>query len=297
MDATTCRDAGIRTVVGGALATHCTEKMSGIVDSVVVREGEVVVHEAIEADGVFEGVSPDLSMLPYPDYDGFGIDEYNDRHSVKYIGILTSRGCPFNCSFCCHTCKYQCRNLSDVFDEIDYYKNRYHIEMFVISDNTLNVKKPRFMEFCDGMASRNLKWSAAIRTDRFDEQMAVAAKKSGAAYFVVGVESFVQRRLDMMNKKTFVADNVRTLNLLHKYEIKYHGNLLLGFEGETVGDVMAEFVSVPKQYNLFPALLQPFLGIKAKPGIFGKDREVLSQTFREYAESKNMTCYPDAVCQ
>jgi radical SAM superfamily enzyme YgiQ (UPF0313 family) len=168
--------------------------------------------------------------------------------------------------------------------------------MFVISDNTLNVKKPRFMEFCDGMASRDMKWSAAIRTDRFDEQMAVAAKKSGCEYFVVGVESFVQRRLDMMGKKTFVADNVRTLNLLHKHGIKYHGNLLLGFEGETVSDVMAEFVSVPKQYNVFPALLQPFLGIKAKPGIFGKDREVLSRTFREFAEGRGMNCYPDAVC-
>jgi radical SAM superfamily enzyme YgiQ (UPF0313 family) len=270
--------------------------MARYFDSVVVGEGEGVLADTLEGTGIFYGKQLPWSEIPWPDYEGFGIDEYHKRHSMKYMGVMTARGCPFRCSFCAQVCSYRERPLADVLEEIDHYRERYGIEMLVVCDNTLNVKKPRFMEFCDGMASRDMKWSAAIRTDRFDEQMAVAAKKSGCEYFVVGVESFVQRRLDMMGKKTFVADNVRTLNLLHKHGIKYHGNLLLGFEGETVSDVMAEFVSVPKQYNVFPALLQPFLGIKAKPGIFGKDREVLSRTFREFAEGRGMNCYPDAVC-
>jgi radical SAM superfamily enzyme YgiQ (UPF0313 family) len=288
---------GVKTVLGGAMASFKSQEMSRIFDSVVVGEGEGALEAALAGKGIFRADPLPLSEIPWPDYEGFGIDDYHKRHSVRYMAVMASRGCPFRCSFCVQTCAYRERPLIDVFAEIDHYREKYKIEMLVVCDNTLNVKKPRFMEFCDGMASRDLKWSAAIRTDRFDEQMAVAAKKSGASYFVVGIESFVQRRLDMMGKKTFVADNVRTLNLLHKHGIKYHGNLLLGFEGETVGDVMAEFVSMPKGYNLFPALLQPFLGIKAKPGVFGKDREVLSQSFREYAESRGMNCYPDAVCQ
>jgi radical SAM superfamily enzyme YgiQ (UPF0313 family) len=296
MVAEQARLLGVKTVIGGACATFKSQEMARYFDSVVVGEGEGAVADALAEEGIFHCKPLPITEIPWPDYEGFGIDEYHKRHSIRYMGVMTSRGCPFRCSFCVQTCAYRERPLADAFAEIDHYREKYKIEMLVVCDNTLNVKKPRFMEFCDGMASRNLKWSAAIRTDRFDEQMAVAAKGSGCEYFVVGVESFVQRRLDMMGKKTFVADNVRTLNLLHKHGIKYHGNLLLGFEGETVNDVMAEFISVPKQYNVFPALLQPFVGIKAKPGIFGKDREVLSKTFREYAESKNMNCYPDAVC-
>lgn len=288
---------GVKTVLGGAIASFRPHEMARHFDSVVVGEGEGALESALSEEGIFHCKPLPITEIPWPDYAGFGIDEYHKRHSLRYMAVMTSRGCPFRCSFCSHTCAYRERPMSDVFAEIDHYIDRYKIEMLVVADNTLNVKKPRFMEFCDGMASRGIKWSAAIRTDRFDEQMAVAAKKSGASYFVVGVESFVQRRLDMMGKKTFVADNVRTLNLLHKHQINYHGNLLLGFEGETVSDVMAEFVAAPKGYNLFPALLQPFVGIKAKPGIFGKDREVLSQAFKEFAESKNMSCYPDAVCQ
>lgn len=297
MIAEQARLLGVKTVLGGALATFQSEEMARHFDSIVVGEGEGAIADALAGTGIFKADPLPIAEIPWPDYESFGIEEYNRRHGVKYIGVLASRGCPFRCSFCAHVCSYRERPLHDVFAEIDYYRDRYKVEMLVVADNTLNVKKPRFMEFCDGMAARGIKWSAAIRTDRFDEQMAVAAKKSGASYFVVGVESFVQRRLDMMGKKTFVADNVRTLNLLHKHRINYHGNLLLGFEGETVSDVMAEFVAAPKGYNLFPALLQPFVGIKAKPGIFGRDRELLSQAFKEYAESKNMSCYPDAVCQ
>ena len=288
---------GVKTVLGGALATFRAEEMARIFDSVVVGEGEGALSDALAGTGIFQAKPLPITEIPWPDYESFGIDEYHKRHSVRYMGVLTSRGCPFRCSFCVQTCSYRERPLHDVFAEIDHYRDRYKIGILVVCDNTLNVRKLRFMEFCDGMGSRNIKWSAAIRTDRFDEGMAVAAKKSGCDYFVVGVESFVQRRLDLMNKKTFVADNVRTLNLLHKHGIKYHGNLLLGFEGETVSDIMSEFVSMPKGYNLFPALLQPFVGIKSKPGVFGADREVLSQAFREYAESKNMNVYPEAVCQ
>ena len=288
---------GVKTVLGGALATYRSQEMARYFDSVVVGEGEGALESALAEEGIFHCKPLPITEIPWPDYESFGIDEYHKRHSLRYMAVMTSRGCPFRCSFCAHTCAYRERPLVDVFAEIDHYIDRYKIEMLVVCDNTLNVKKPRFMEFCDGMAARGVKWSAAIRTDRFDEQMAVAAKKSGASYFVVGVESFVQRRLDMMGKKTFVADNVRTLNLLHKHRINYHGNLLLGFEGETVSDVMAEFVAAPKGYNIFPALLQPFVGIKAKPGIFGRDRELLSRAFKEFAESKNMSCYPDAVCQ
>lgn len=293
-DSQICREKGIKTVLGGALATFRTKEMAEIVDTVVIGEGDEVLSAALTTNGTVWGRKPDLSSVPWPDYEGFGIEEYHRRHSFKYMGCATSRGCPFSCAFCVQTCRYQERDLGAVFQEIDHYRASWGIEMAVINDNTLNVRKDRFMAFCEGMKGRGIGWSAAIRTDKFDEEMARAAKDSGAQYFVVGVESFSQARLDRMGKRANVADNVRTLDLLHKYRIAYHGNILLGFDWDAQGHVTRELFAVPRGYNVFPCLLQPFIGIKARPGIFGEERDMWSKRFREHAEGRGMTIYPEA---
>ncbi len=293
-DSQISRENGVKTCIGGALATFRTQEMADIVDTVVVGEGDEVLSEALSSTGIVWGRKPDLSRVPWPDYDGFGIDEYHRRHSIRYMGVLTSRGCPYSCQFCAQTCRFQYRDLGAVFSEIDHYKAIYGIDLLIVNDNTLNVRKDRFMAFCEGMKGRRLAWSAAIRTDNFDEEMANAAKMSRANYFVVGVESFTQARLDKMGKKATVADNIRTLDLLHKYQIPYHGNILLGFDWDVPGHITREVSSIPSGYNVFPALLQPFIGIKAKPGVFGEERDMWSKRFREYAESKGMSMYPEA---
>lgn len=293
-DAAICKEMGIKTILGGALATFNAKEMTSIVDTVVVGEGDLVLQEALSSTGIVLGRKPDLSTVPWPDYEGFDIAEYHRRHTIRYMGVMTSRGCPFSCSFCVQTCRYQERDFGSVFAEIDHYRTSYGIELLVVNDNTLNVRKDRFMAFCDGMKGRGLAWSAAIRTDRFDEDMARAAKDSGANYFVVGVESFSQKRLDKMGKRSTVTDNVRTLDLLEKYGIAYHGNLIFGFDWDEQGHIDNELSACPKQYRVFPVLLQPFIGIKAKPGIFGAERDMWSDRFRTYAEGSGMNVYPEA---
>jgi radical SAM superfamily enzyme YgiQ (UPF0313 family) len=296
-DSQICRDKGIKTVLGGALATFRTQEMAEIVDTVVVGEGDEVLPIALTTNGTAWGRKPDLSTVPWPDYDGFDIEEYHRRHSCRYMGVITSRGCPYSCSFCSQTCRYQERDLGAVFQEIDHYRASYGLELLIVNDNTLNVRKDRFMAFCEGMKGRGLGWSAAIRTDKFDEEMTRAAKDSGAKYFVVGVESFSQDRLDRMGKKSTVADNIRTLDLLEKYKIAYHGNILLGFDWDAPCAITRELSSIPGGYNVFPCLLQPFIGIKAKPGVFGEERDLWSKRFREYAEGRGMNIYPEAMVQ
>lgn len=258
---------GIHTVAGGATATHRPEVMRGIVDSVVMGEGEGALAAALAGEGVFSSPPVPLYALPWPDYEGFGIEEYNQKNSVRYMGVLASRGCPFRCHFCAHTTIYRARPLSDVFAEIDHYKTAYSVEIIVFNDNTLNVSRERFLSICEGMKERGLKWSAAIRADRFDEDMARAAKAGGCRYFVVGVESFLQDRLDKMGKGTKIDDNVRTLDLLHKHEIPYHGNLMVGFDFDSPEDIYRELDAGRRGYNVFPLLFRQFCGVKAKPGL------------------------------
>jgi radical SAM superfamily enzyme YgiQ (UPF0313 family) len=269
-------DMGIETVIGGSVATFAPEKLSGY-DSII--SGEIDRHI-------------DIDLIHWPDYDGFGIDEYHRRHGFVYMGVLASRGCPFSCSFCPHTCDYRERDITLVGKEIMHYKAKYGAQLVCFNDNTLNVSKERFVEICRMMKNVGIAWSAAIRTDVFDEEMAALAKDSGCVYMVVGIESFQQGRLESMNKRIRVEDTVRTLNLLHTYGIRYHGNIVLGMDGEDMDSIAAEIESMPKCYNVFPVLAQPFVGTRFRSALLPEQRAPLNALFREYAESKGKRVYP-----
>lgn len=291
-----CKERGIHTVIGGAMATFAADEMLKHFDAVVIGEGESVIETALCSCGIFKGTKPDLDSLPFPDYESFGIREYNERHSINYIGVLTSRGCPHNCKFCAQTCIFQFRDLSGVFSEIDGYTVRYESTHIVFNDNTLNLHRGRFLAICEGMKERGLTWSAAVRVDKLDEEMVKAAKEGGCTYLVVGVESFNDAKLERMGKRITRNQITLALDLLHKHGIPYHGNILLGLPGETYAGIVAEVMDMPTKYNVFPVLVQPFIGTEYQTrSITDKEAERLSAAFREYAESKGMSVYREAA--
>jgi radical SAM superfamily enzyme YgiQ (UPF0313 family) len=291
-----CKSQGIHTVLGGALATFAAEEMSKHFDVVVVGEGEEVILQALHSFGIIQGIKPNIEALPLPDYAGFGIDEYHKLHAQRYMGVLTSRGCPYSCKFCAQTCAFQFRDLGAVFAEIDSYKEAYNVTHIVFNDNTLNLRKDRFLEICDGMKQRGLTWSAAIRVDIFDEEMAQAAKDGGCIYFVVGVESFDDNKLSAMDKRITSAQIVQALTLLNEYQIGYHGNVLVGIDGETYPDIVAELEAIPQSFNVFPMLVQPFIGTSYRNrSISPEESAHLAKVFREYAENKGMSVYREAA--
>jgi anaerobic magnesium-protoporphyrin IX monomethyl ester cyclase len=291
-----CKEQGVHTVLGGAMATFKPEEMIQHFDTVIVGEGEEVIELALHSHGIVQGTKPNLGTVPSPDYEGFGIDRYNELHGTKYMGVLTSRGCPYRCKFCVQTCSFQFRKLASVFEEIDCYVATYGVTHIVFNDNTLNLVKDRWIELCEGMGERKLTWSAAIRVDRFDEEMAAAAKAGGCNYLVVGIESFNDNKLAAMDKKITSAQIILALDVIHKYKIGYHGNILLGLPGETYEDILSELECLPTQYNVFPVLVQPFVGTSYQDrDISAEQATYLSETFRVYAESKGMNMYREAA--
>jgi len=285
-DAAICRANGVKTVLGGALATFKPEAMAQVVDTVVVGEGEDVVCRALNEHGIIQGTKPDINALPWPDYEGFGVDEYHQRNGRKHIGVLTSRGCPFSCRFCAQTCKTQQRDVDQVMAEVESYGE---VDI-IFNDNTFNLSKSRFIDIAGRMRRP---WSAAIRVDKFDDDMAQAAKDGGCQYFVVGIESFRQDKLDRMNKRIKVEQITTCLDLLHKYGIRYHGNILTGLPGESTEDILDELREIPGGYNVFPVLVQPFVGTEYKTrSISPEDAASFKALYADIAASRGMSMYP-----
>jgi radical SAM superfamily enzyme YgiQ (UPF0313 family) len=293
-DAGMCRRMHIPTVVGGALATFRPELMNTICDTVVIGEGDAVVGVALRKTGIVFGYT-DVPSIGLPDYEGFGIDEYHRRHiGLRYMGVMASRGCPYKCTFCAHTCGYSVRPLVDVMGEIDSYISDYKLDMVVFYDNTLNARHGYYVDLIEALRSRHISWSASIRLDMLTDDIVKDMKLAGCKYLVVGVESFNQSRLDMMNKHMTVKDIRDGLDILHKYDIGYHGNVLVGFEGDTLDDVKKEIASIPNCYNIFPTRVRPFVGVKesCRSAMTKKELTFIDGLFKDYVESKGKYLYP-----
>jgi radical SAM superfamily enzyme YgiQ (UPF0313 family) len=150
---------GVPIILGGVYATLCWEhavKNSGV-DVVVKGEGEL---QALMLVDKFTKNESDLSKfpnrfddLPYPAFDLY--------RKLDFMVIMTSKGCPFTCSFCAtHNMfdAYVQRTREKVVDEIEYWYKKYNIENFVFYDDALFIKSQKHIEkILDGIYERDIK--------------------------------------------------------------------------------------------------------------------------------------------
>jgi radical SAM superfamily enzyme YgiQ (UPF0313 family) len=292
-DAAIARKMGKKTIVGGGLATFEPDEMLKHVDTVVIGEGELVIEEALHSTGKILGLAPDLDRLPYPDWKTFGVERHMKER--PYLSVLTSRGCPFRCSYCNQTCAFKERSMKAVFKELDVLYKKYKPGLISFADNTLNLTKERFMALCEGMAARGPVWTGAIRAIPFDAEMAQAARESKCLHLCVGVESLRQDKLDRMKKRIKADDFLRIFALLEEYRVPFGGNILVGFEGETLEDIASELAELPQRYWLHPRIVEPYPGTTdgAKRGISEETARALANHFNLYADSRERFRLPD----
>jgi len=259
------KQAGIRSVLGGGMATYYPRIMQNAFNSVIVGEGESEAVRAILADGIYYGKPIDLKTVHRPDYEAIGIDEYHQKHGWRYMGILGSRGCPHACTFCANICSFRVRPIADIAAELDDYQRQYRLEHLVVYDNTLNVSRGRLRRFTEMMHGRGLSWSACLRTDNIEEEDVVRARDAGLNYALIGIESLRQEKLDAFNKKAKVEDTYKLLGWLDKHRVKFVGGVFLATDDDTMDDVVTDIrLMRDSGYNLAPNTLTEFPGTLAK---------------------------------
>lgn len=130
---------GVPVILGGNYVTLCSEHAQNAgADLLVVGKGEPQLPEILKKflgdDIIFEVDPDDLDSYPYPAY-----DLYERR---EQISILTSRGCPFHCSYCASYLinpRYRRRDPIKVADEIAYWHRIYGISQFSFYDDALLI--------------------------------------------------------------------------------------------------------------------------------------------------------------
>ena len=245
----------------------------------------------------------DLDRIPFPDRDLLPAKKYPFTLAVPGRGrlpaahIITSRGCPFGCSFCATSQlagrTWRARSPENVISEIEALIDRYQLRTIWFYDDTFNMNKARVERICELILEKKLdiNFTCSIRVDLADRAFLQKMKAAGCFKVFYGVESGSQRVLDEVCGKKITLDQVRQVSRwLDEVGIIKNPGYIISFPGETREDARATMALIKEiggEASL--SLLRIYPGTKIEK--FAKERNFLPPQFRWSCQedSKNLT--------
>lgn len=240
----------------------------------------------------------DLDSLPWPDYEGFAVEKLFDAQrpsdepffhitdDPRCISMISSRSCPFACTFCFHPNGrvYRERSLDDFFAELDHVIERYNINLIDIFDELFAVKKARLLEFCERIRPYAINWTCQLHVSVVDEEVMDLLKGSGCSYISYGLESANDDVLLSMKKKTTRAQYDRVLAITYDKKVGIQGNFIFGDPAETLetaNDTM-DWWANNREYEINLSILQAYPGSEVyehgvREGLIDRHKDYLPQ--------------------
>jgi radical SAM superfamily enzyme YgiQ (UPF0313 family) len=164
--------------------------------------------------------------------------ETSDRNVIPG-GILASRGCPAECSFCANYVtgrSLRWRSLQGIIDELNAYHALSGATFFAFWDDALTANRRRLMDLCSALRSDlsfDLRWSAITQANAVSRGVLTAMRRAGCCAINFGVESGDDKILRTIGKK-ITTDKVRAALEWSKNEgLRTICNFMLGFPQET----------------------------------------------------------------
>jgi anaerobic magnesium-protoporphyrin IX monomethyl ester cyclase len=160
------------------------------------------------------------------------------KHEILGL-IFTSRGCPFNCTFCSSSLifgkGFRARSPKNVVDEVEELVEQYRSNHIEFVDDLFILDKKRVKEICREIRERGLDitWVCSARVDTIDGELLKNIRDAGCTMIYLGVESGVQRVLNLMRKGTKVEQSVRAIKLAKEAKLQVVASFVLGIPGET----------------------------------------------------------------
>ncbi|MFH1762237.1 MAG: radical SAM protein [bacterium] len=186
-------------------------------------------------------------------YDLIGIENYFKglpqgmfyKHK-NLVSIITSRGCPYPCTFCASWVnngkKVRYRSIKNVLQEIDFLSNRYHVREIHILDDNFTFKKEYAWSFCEEIIKRGYKMHFAlpngIRLDKVDKELLQIMKRAGFYALSFGIESGSDQTLKKIKKLETTEYLKKQIETAKKVGFRITGTFIIGFPWETKEDIL-----------------------------------------------------------
>jgi radical SAM superfamily enzyme YgiQ (UPF0313 family) len=150
---------------------------------------------------------------------------YRDQMRNRSAFVLTSRGCPFRCTFC--SCwklmrgKYITRDPASVVDELALLPEDVKLVYFADDNSLHSIRRARKLSELIQTRKINKKLSMYARVDTIvsHPDLIESLKAAGLEYLTLGIEAIKDEALDALNKKTSVEKNNEAIRILQKLGI------------------------------------------------------------------------------
>jgi len=217
----------------------------------------------------------DIDNISFPAWDLIKIEDYNKMGTHPFIlkferwmPILTSRACPYQCTYCHNIFgkKPRLRSPQNVVKEMQILFEDYGIREIQFMDDMFNFDIERAKIICDLIVEKKLDFALCfpngLRGDRIDEELVKKLKNAGAYFIAYAFESASERIQKMIKKRLNVEKTKKAVQFTSKYNILTYGFFMLGFPTETIEEINATIdlaCSTKLHMATFPQVL-PFPG-------------------------------------
>ncbi len=292
------------TLIGGKYPTVCPEKAmsNSYIDALCLGEGEGPIVNFTRCFEKGESVSSlenfwvkengtvvknpigmlkdEMDSIPYYD-----IGLFDERHLLqpfdgklrRTIDIEVSRGCPYGCAYCINPVMkkifkgkgkfYRKKGVDALINELEYYKNKFNIELVKINDDCFLAMDEEYMSrFVSEYSARiALPFIACTRPETVRNDRINALKKIKAPFQIsVGIESGDEDlRKKVLNRKMSQERIVEAFRILKNNNIRTCAFVMMGFPYETRGQVF-ETIRLTRSVNsdiVVASVFYPFEGV------------------------------------
>ena len=192
----------------------------------------------------------DLDALPLPDRELFDFDaileSIDSRVGSRIADVLATRGCPFNCGYCCNhalrglypqgTSYVRHRSVNNVLEEIRHLVARYRVEGLIFEDDSFTLNKKWIMELLERYGREfRLPFDCNTHpTTLLDKDIVFALKEAGCQHISIGIETGNQWLRKEVLKRPVSNDQIKqAFHLVREAGIKTTSFNIVGLPYET----------------------------------------------------------------
>lgn len=305
-----------RVVAGGLHATVAPEEMEAVaeIDCIVTGAGEGIVAEVardpfslprrvsgVSARSMDDWPAIDRTLWPNPGRTDFPwpLEPPCGWGPGPVATMLTSRVCPWQCSFCNEAsfiAPLARRSPEAVIDELNELDRRFGPLGSVVFHDSMFFQQPswleRWLELYPRRARRRWPYWAAARADtvrRWPELFAALVRDAGWRTISIGFESGSDRMLRVLNKECTAEDNYFAIDLVNRLgdDCVRRGeeppilwaNVMLGIPGETRDEALdtMRMVREMRYRQLSPSYYAPYPGSALGYQLIAEGRSLLTR--------------------
>jgi radical SAM superfamily enzyme YgiQ (UPF0313 family) len=252
-------------VAGGPIATArrgAVLKAISAIDLLVVGEGELtfsrllsgtasnglVLRHGSQIVDLGDGDAVDhLDDLPFPDYGLIDLGRYEEHLSYAYNHrrqgvLLTSRGCPFLCTYCNTFAgkTARLRSAENVVAEMEQMSRNHAIEDFYVVDDIFNMDRKRTEAVFRMIIGLRKNWRLyfvnGLRADIMTREQVDLMADAGTVWVTYAIESGSPRIQKLVKKNMRLEKAAEIINYSQDRGLIVNVNTMYGFPTETSAD-------------------------------------------------------------